>query len=671
MSEVERARYQELKSEITAHDFRYYVLDDPTLEDRQYDALYHELRELEAKHPAWIDPSSPTQRVGGAPRSEFQTVEHVSRMYSLDNSYDENDVQEFLRRNRDATPNSEDLHYCVEPKLDGASVEILYRDGKLVGGATRGDGFQGEDISENLRTIGTLPLAIEYQGPLTLRGEVVIFRRDLEQINLEREANGEAPFANPRNAASGSLRLLDPREVKKRRLRAFIYQVLEGAEFSDGHEEALNQLGKWGLPVHGLQRSFSDFAGVWQRIQEIDGMRAQFPYDTDGAVIKVNRFEQQKRLGENSKYPRWAIAYKFSAEQAATRVLGITIQVGRTGALTPVAELEPVQLAGTVVSRASLHNADIIQGLKLHVGATVLIEKAGEIIPQIISLVESSAEDAEVFQMPSHCPSCSEKVVKRDGESVIRCVNRVCPAIIKTSIHYFARRFAMDIDQLGPALVEQLVESKKIERVSDLYRLSVDDLMSLDRVGQKGASKVVQAILSSKEQPFERLLTGLGIDLIGQSAGKQIAQEFGSLEVLLAEPSESIRQRLSAIHGIGDKMIDSFINYLEDPRERALLLDLQELSVSRSSEKEVLPSDGTLLGMSFCATGKLSKKRELIYEEVKRAGGEAHSSVKKGTTYLITGEDVGAAKIEAAKKKDVKIISESDFEKLLSGEKLS
>ncbi len=664
-----KLRHDALAAEVRAHDYRYYVLDDPELSDREYDALYAELRALEDEHPELRSSQSPTQRVGGELRSDLRTVPHVAPMMSLDNTYDYDELAEFERRVLDNLPANAAPEFCVEPKLDGASVEILYRDGELVGGSTRGDGSSGEDIAPNLKTMRSLPLTIPYRGPLTLRAEVVIFRRDLAKINLTRAEAGEAPFANPRNAASGSLRMIDPRSVAQRPLRVMVWQVVEGAELAATHAGALARLAELGLPTHRLERVCKTPDEVRACIEAIDAGRRAYPYETDGAVVKVNAFSAQGILGATAKFPRWAIAYKFSAERANTRVLSIVVQVGRTGALTPVANLEPVQLGGTVVQRASLHNAEIIEHLDVRVGDLVSIEKAGEIIPQVIAVDPSARTGAEMpWQMPAECPSCGSAVVALEEEVAIRCPNPACPAKVKGAIFHFSRRFAMDIDHLGEALIEQLIGSGLVADVSDLYDLKVEQLEALERMANKSAVNVVQSIERSRTQPFERLLTGLGIEHVGQVAARQLAEAAESLENLLSWGAEHVLEHVAQIAGFGPKMVESVRRYLESADNRALLEKLARLQVSRPQPKARAAAEGPLSGFSFCVTGVLSRKREDVHAAIRDAGGEVLDKVKKGTSFLVIGEKVGKAKTDSAKKFGAQVIEEAALERMIAGE---
>jgi DNA ligase (NAD+) len=661
-----RERHAELVKEIAAHDYRYHVLDDPVITDAAYDALYAELRELEAVHPELSHADSPTKRVGNQPRGELRTVPHVAPMMSLDNTYNEAELGEFLRRVRTGLRDDAEVAFCVEPKLDGASVEVLYRGGKLAAGSTRGDGTVGEDITPNLRTIRSLPLTIAYEGPLTLRAEIVIYRRDLARINEERTALGEPPFANPRNAASGSLRMLDPRVVARRGLRAVVWQVVEGPTIAASHSAALDRLAELGLPTHRKHRVSRSQEEILRAVHDLDAERRDYPYETDGAVVKVDDFSQQAILGATAKFPRWAIAYKFGAERAVTRVLGIEVGVGRTGTLTPVAQLEPVELAGTVVSRASLHNEQIVGALDVRIGDQVTIEKAGEIIPQVVSVDHAVRTGKElVFRMPETCPSCGTPVERTPGEVAVRCPNPACPDQVKGSIFHFSRRFAMDIDHLGESLIEQLVRTELVKDVADLYDLTAEKLEALERMGKKSAENVIQSIAASKERTLDRLLTGLGIEHVGQVAARQLAEAVGTLDVLLAWRDDEVTEHVAHVSGFGPKMVESVRAFLADPKERGLLEKLHERGVSRPQPRHETAAEGPLRGLSFCVTGVLSRRREDVHADIRKAGGEIHDKVKKGTSYLVAGDKVGKAKLDGAKKFGAKVVSEAELAAML------
>jgi len=663
-----KRHWDDLVRELRAHDYRYYVLDDPVVSDREYDALYAELRTLESAHPWLATPESPTRRVGGEPRTNLRTVAHVERMMSLDNTYDEAELGEFLRRVREGLPDDAEVSFAVEPKLDGASIEVLYREGRFALGSTRGDGVSGEDITENLRTIRSIPMTIDFGQPLTLRGEVVIFRRDLERINQARVAQGEPPFANPRNAAAGSLRMIEPRVVAERPLRAIFYAVLEGPRFAPSHSASLSRLAALGLPTHRKERLCRSREELLDAIGRIERERGAYPYETDGAVIKVDSYGQQGVLGETAKFPRWAIAYKFGAEQASTRLLDIVVQVGRTGTLTPVAVLEPVALAGTTVSRASLHNEDVIRNLDVRVGDRVVIQKAGEIIPQVVSVDPGARHGGELpFVMPEACPICGTPVERREDEVAVRCPNRRCPAVVKGALLHYSRRFAMDIDQLGEVLVSELVDRGMVRDVADLYDLETAPLAELDRMGKKSAENVVTAIARSRERSLDRLITGVGIEHVGQVAAVQLAEEAGTLEAMLAWTPEHTRERVDAIAGFGPKMVESVVRFLFDPEQRAVLEKLRARGVSRPQPVAKTASVGPLSGSSFCVTGVLSRKREDVHAAIRAAGGTVTDSVKKGTTYLVAGAKVGKSKLDAAKKHGAKVLAEADLERLIAG----
>jgi DNA ligase (NAD+) len=667
-------RHAQIAREIDAHNYRYYVLDDPIASDDEFDRLLRELRALEEEHPELVTRDSPTQRVGGEARTAVVQVRHRVRMLSLDNAYTLEELVEFHRRVVEGLPDAETPQFCVEPKLDGASVEVVYAGGRLVQASTRGDGEIGEEITDNVRTIRSVPLVIAHTGRLTLRGEVVIYRRDLEALNADRETQGLEPFANPRNAAAGAVRMLDSREVARRPLRALFYQVVEGPEFHATQHESLEWLAEQGLPTHRRQAVVS-WEGLAAAIAAIDEARATYPFETDGAVVKVDAYRQADMLGMTSKFPKWAIAYKFKAEQARTRLLAIGVQVGRTGALTPVASLDPVILAGTTVSRASLHNAGMIEALDVRVGDVVFIQKAGEVIPQVVGVdVTARTGDEVKFSMPERCPSCGTLVVRdlREADrpelgagAATRCPNRKCPEQVKQRIFYFARRFAMDIDHLGTALVEQLVERGHVRDVADLYALTTEQIGELARMGEKSAANVHASIERSKTRTLDRLLCGLGIPQIGQVAARQLAEEAGTLVGMLAWTPEEARARVGSIRGFGPKMVESVAAYLEDEETRALLGKLVALCVGRPQPRPEVAADGPLKGMALCVSGVLTRKREDVHAEIRAAGGEVHDTVKTTTTHLVAGDKIGKAKLDRAKKLGTKVISESELYALI------
>ncbi len=673
MNALAAHRHATICREIAAHDYRYYVLDDPAIGDVSYDGLQRELRAIEAEFPLLVTPESPSQRVSGAPRAGLRKVLRDVKMYSLDNAYAAADIAAFAARCAAALGPNTGL-FCVEPKLDGASLEVTYEDGRLTLATTRGDGGEGEEVTANVRTIRSLPLAIAHAGKLTLRGEVVFYKRSLVALNEARELEGNEPFANARNAAAGSLRMIDPREVAKRPLRVLFYQLLEGPSLHASHSESLAFLRSLALPTHGLEVVVSPDA-MGPELTRLEGVRASYPYETDGAVVKVDSYAGQGELGFTSKYPRWAMAYKFAPERARTRVTDILVQVGRTGALTPVAALEPVLLAGTVVSRASLHNAEQIAELDVRIGDDVFVEKAGEIIPQVVGLaLDFSAPRGLPFCMPTVCPGCGEAVSLelRDelrpelgAKAKLRCTSRRCPAKIKGALLHWSRRFAMDIAHLGEALVELLIDTQTVTDVASLYDLTFDKLATLDRMGDKSAQNILEAIERSKNRAFSRVIVGLGIAQIGQVAAKQMGERIGSLEALLALSPEALRAELETIHGFGDKMIESVIAFVGDEEMRALLMDLRARNVGRPEEIAAVV-EGPLTGHRVCVTGTLSKKREAVHEAIRRAGGTIHDSVKKDTTMLVAGDKVGQAKFDQAKKHGVRVMSEAELEAFIT-----
>lgn len=670
------ARHVELVKEIDAHNYRYFVLDDPIVTDADFDRLLRELRALEAEHPDLATADSPTQRVGGQARTSAAQVRHAVRMLSLDNAYSDEELGDFYGRVVDGLPDGQTPMFCIEPKLDGASVEITYEGGKLVRASTRGDGTTGEEITANARTIRSLPLRIAYQEKLTLRGEVLIYRRDLETLNKEREEAGLESFSNPRNAAAGAVRMMDPREVARRPLRVLVYQVVEGPSLHATQHESLEWLATLGLPTH-RRHVVLDWTGVRGAVDAIELARPAYPFETDGAVIKIDSYRQQEMLGMTSKFPKWAIAFKFAAEQARTRVVDVIVQVGRTGALTPVAVLDPVELAGTTVGRASLHNADMIASLDVRIGDHVFIQKAGEVIPQVIRVDTSTRTgDEKKFLMPIRCPSCGTALVRelRDAEkpelgteAATRCPNRACPEQVKQGIFYFARRFAMDIDHLGTALVDQLVERRVVGDVADLYRLHPEQLGELERMGEKSTHNVLGSIARSKERTLDRLLCGLGIPQIGQVAARQLAETARTLERMLSWTPEQAREQVGAIRGFGPKMVESVVAFLHDSDQRTLMGKLLDRGVSVAQPRPEVAADGPLLGSSFCVTGVLSKKREDVSADIRAAGGEVHDGVKKDTTYLVVGDKTGKSKLDQAKKFGTKVIGEKELYELVEG----
>jgi DNA ligase (NAD+) len=661
-------RHAALVAQIRAHDHAYYVLDRPTVSDAEYDALFRELRALEEAHPELRTADSPTQRVGGAVSEAFAKVEHKHRMMSLDNAYTVGDLREFDRRVRESLRDDEVVSYVCEPKLDGASLEIVYRGGALVLASTRGDGMVGEDVTANARTIRALPLRIDDPREFTVRGEVLIFKRDLDEINEQRVAAGEEPFMNPRNAAAGSLRQKDPQKTAERPLRVFCYDLVE--RYFETQVEMLEGLAALGLPTHGRHARARTIDDVMRYIRSFEVERPSLPYETDGVVVKLDRLRQRDVLGATSRFPRWAIAYKFAPEQARTVVRAIRCDVGRTGVLTPVAELDPVVLAGTTVSRASLHNLDYVADKDVRVGDTVIVEKAGEIIPQVVSIdPESRPLGTSPWHPPEACPACGTPVRREEGVAALKCPNAACPGRLEAAIFHFARRGAMDVDGLGRALIEQLVRARLVRDLADVFALRDrrGELLALERMGEKSVDNLLASIEAARTgRTLARLLTGLGIPLVGEVAARAVAERYRRLPALLEASPDDVRAQLAELHGIGPKIAESVAGWLREPQNRALLQKLLALGVRAEQPAPRAPVDGPLSGLSFCVTGVLSVPREQVHARIRAAGGEVHDTVKKGTTYLVVGAKVGASKLEAARKRGTAVIDEAGLEALIA-----
>lgn len=675
---VERERYQELVDEVSRHGQLYYVFDSPEISDLEYDKLYSELVELEEKYPELVVDHSPTKRVGGEPREGFVQVRHEPRMMSLDNSYDREEVTEFDRRVREGLGReaSEPVAYAVEPKIDGVSIELVYDEGLLVQASTRGDGEVGEEVTSNVRTMNSVPLKLPEPLTIKVRGEVYIDEDDLKRVNEQRERDGERLFANPRNAAAGSLRLLDPRITAKRPLKMFAWELVNGESRFATHSEAYGWLAEIGIPTHRRLTCCESLDEVFAAIDQIEKERPTLPYDIDGAVIKVDSFAEHEKLGARSKAPRWAVAYKFAAEQARTVMHDVELSVGRTGTVTPVALLAPVHLAGTTVGRASLHNFDQVARLDLRLGDTVVVEKAGEIIPQVVEVIHDEAHAGRTpLVAPARCPVCDTELLRLEGEVALKCPNRAeCQAQLSGAIKHFCSRGAMDIDHVGPKLIEQMLSNGLVSNLAGLFELTADDLVPLERVERKSAENVVEAIQTArKERTLARLIVGLGIELVGSVAAKPIAEHFGSLQAMLDRDPDSIAGELEEIHGVGPKMAQSVAAFLAVEANREMLGKLVELGLDDlpATEAAAMAAAGEmsseLEGKSFCVTGKLSRPREELHKDIKAAGGEVHSSVKKGTTYLVAGEKVGASKLAKAEKYGAEVIDEAALTEMLGG----
>jgi len=584
-----KKRISELREEIRYHDRKYYVENNPVISDYEYDQLMEELKKLESEHPEYVTPDSPTQRVSGQPVEGFSSVKHKIPMLSLDNTYSSKELLDFDKRMKKFL-GGEKPDYAVELKIDGVGVALIYENGVLVRGATRGDGSTGDDITSNIRTIKSIPLKLDIANetkPLAnceVRGEVYMTRKGFEALNKEKAKKGEPLFANPRNAAAGSLRQLDPKVVSKRNLDVFLYTLSYTKEGGyKTHMECLEAMKKAGLKVNPNINKFSNIEDVIKYCDSWENKKETLDYETDGMVIKVGSLEQQKRLGSTIKNPRWAVAYKFPPKQVTTKITDIVIQVGRTGALTPVAVLEPVELSGSTISRATLHNEDEIKRKDIRVGDTVFIEKAGEVIPEVIKPVKEKRTGKEkIFIMPKKCPVCNSDVVRPEDEAVSRCIGLSCPAQLKNSLHHFASRHAMNIDGLGPAIIDQLVDKKIVRDISDLYILKIDVLANLERMGEKSAQNLLDEINESKKNEFSRLLFGLGIRYVGRHIAKLLSENFSSIDEIMHAEKEKIEK----IEGIGGIVAESIILFFRDEKNREIIEKLGKNGVSMESKVE-------------------------------------------------------------------------------------
>lgn len=657
-------RVEKLREEIRRYDYYYYVLNQPLISDAEYDKLFRELLELERQYPELVTPDSPTQRVGAPPAEEFAPVEHAIPMLSLANCFDDEELEEWDDRVRRML-GGEPVEYVCEPKLDGLSVELVYVDGVFTVGSTRGDGRVGEDVTRNLRTIKQVPLRLfplngKVPKLLEARGEVYMEKEAFRRLNEERERAGEPLFANPRNAAAGSLRQLDPNVTASRPLKIFFYAMgrAEGIEIRS-QVELLTTFPKLGLPVNPLWKLCKTLDEVKAFYRELLAMRHELPYEADGMVVKVNDFAQREILGEVSRAPRWAIAYKFPAEEATTRVLDIVVQVGRTGALTPVAILEPVEVSGATVSRATLHNEDEIRRKDIRIGDWVIVRRAGEVIPEVVKSIPERRTGAEKeFKMPERCPACGGPVVRPPGEVAYRCENLSCPARIKESIRHFASRRAMDIEGLGEKLVDKLVETGLVRKLSDIYRLKKEDLVNLERMGEKSAQNLLEQIERSKNAGLARLIFALGIRYVGEHLAEVLAEHFPSLEAL----SNATYEELIGIPEIGPRIAQSIVDFFRNEENRKLIQELKELGVKTEAEK---PKEGPLSGKTFVFTGALSAfTREEARRLVESLGGRVASSVSRKVDYVVVGTDPGE-KLRKAQELGITILTEEEFRKLV------
>jgi DNA ligase (NAD+) len=658
-------RTQQLRAKLQSASYEYYVLDNPVMEDAVYDRLYRELQDLETKYPDLITPDSPTQRVGERPASGFVSVRHNIPLYSLENAFD---MAEFAKWEAGWQRNlgtKDSAAYVCELKIDGSAIALTYENGLLIRGATRGDGDAGEDITQNVKTIRSIPLKLNIENPppvVEVRGEAFLPISVFNQLNQERAENGEQLLANPRNAAAGALRQLDPKMVAQRKLDFFAYTLhLPDETHLEHHSESLELLQQMGFKVNPHRELCPDLAGVATYYDRWNTDRVNLAYMTDGVVTKINSLSLQRELGFTNKFPRWAVALKYPAEEAPTRVLDISVNVGRTGAITPLAHLEPVQLGGTTVQRATLHNGDRIAQLDIRIGDTVIVRKAGEIIPEVVRvLTELRPSGSLVFKMPTYCPVCDTVVVKSTSEAVLRCINPRCAAILKGSIVHWVSRDALDINGVGEKLVEQLVDAKFISSIADLYDLTVAKLMTLERMGEKSATKAVEAIEASKSQPWARVLYGLGIRQVGNNTASLLTDKYTSIDLLI----QANTAQIEGIYGVGAETAQSVTNWLKQPlnlaeidRLRAVGLQLEQGIVEINNQ----PVSQIFAGKTFVVTGTLpTLKRDEAKSLIQSHGGKMTDSVSAKTDYLVAGEQAGS-KLAKAEKLGIKVISEADL----------
>ena len=653
-----REEMKQLRETLNAHGYRYYVLDDPQISDYEYDHMLRRLEDLEREHPEEITPDSPTQRVGGPTLSEFAPVEHPVPLESLQDVFNGGEVEEFLERVAGTFPDAE---YSVEPKVDGLSVALEYRDGVFVRGATRGDGRVGEDVTENLRTIRSIPMTLPEKLPrLIVRGEVYMARSVFEEINARRELEGKPLMANPRNAAAGSLRQLDPKVAAQRRLDIAVFnlQLAEGRTFTS-HTETLDYLKDQHFKVISGRR-LRRLPEILEEIERLNDTRMERPFDMDGAVIKLNSLADREVLGSTAKCPKWAIAYKYPPEKKPAKVLDIVVQVGRTGVLTPKAVLSPVRLAGTTVTNATLHNQDYITQKDIRIGDTVIVQKAGEIIPEVVEVVPGERpETAQPYFLPDTCPVCGAPVTRDPDGAAVRCTGAECPAQLLRNLTHFASRNAMDIDGLGPAVMNQLIESGLVKTAADLYGLRAEEIAQLDRMGAKSAQNAVEAIAKSRENDLWRLLFALGIRQVGEKAAKVLAARFGSFDAL-ANASE---EELTAIDDVGPITARYLREWLESPQSKDLIARLKVTGVNMESRTK--PVDSRFAGQTFVLTGALTRfTRDEAAEMIEQRGGKAAGSVSKKTTCVVAGENAGS-KLKKAQELQIPVLTEEEFLALL------
>jgi len=666
--EIEK-RAAELREALFRHNRRYFELDDPVISDAEYDRMMAELISLESEWPQLKSEDSPTARVGSAPLAKFETVEHVVPMLSLDKGFSANDLISFDQRIRRALKTKQEILYTAEPKIDGLAVSLLYTDGRLQIASTRGDGRFGENITKNMKTIAEVPLVLTKKagqalpGLLEVRGEVYMERDDFRRLNAEREASGQQLFANPRNAAAGSLRQLDSRITASRPLKFFVYALgrVTGVAF-ETHSDFLFWIRKMGFPVNPFIKTRIDLEGAVSFYRKLDGLRADLPYEIDGMVVKVDDFKLQERLGNTARSPRWALALKFSAVQARTRVTDIVVGVGRTGILTPVACLEPVNIGGVMVTRATLHNEDEVARKDVRIGDRVFVQRAGDVIPEITKVIVSERNGTEKpFAMPSVCPSCGSRTVRLSGEAATRCVNSRCPAQIKANILHFASKAAFDIDGLGQKLVDQLVEKGLLRSYADIFCLDVDTLKDLDRMGLQSAENLISAINAKKNITFSRFLYALGIRHVGEHIARLLSDRFGSMD----EISRASIDDLESIPGIGPKVAQSVVSFFANPENQAVIRQIFEQGVTIVPDQRQGQKAQVFAGKTFVLTGTLSAmRRNEAKQRIEAAGGRVSGSVSSKTDFVVCGTDPGS-KLEKARRLGVKVIDENEFQEML------
>jgi len=665
MTDIEK-EINQLREELDAHNYKYYVLNEPSISDFEFDQKMHRLTDLEKQHPELADPNSPTQRVGSDLNKDFEQVKHVYPMLSLGNTYSEEEIQDFYKRVAKQLPD-EEFEIVCELKYDGTAIDLTYENGVLVRGVTRGDGVQGDDVTANVKTIRSIPLKLkgDYPASFEIRGEIFLPHKGFAQLNEQREKVGETPFANPRNAASGSLKMQNSALVAKRPLDCFLYYMLGEELPSQFHKDNLEKASSWGFKIPPHIQLCKSIKEVMEFIHHWDEERHNLPFDIDGIVLKVNSLDQQRRLGFTAKSPRWAISYKFKAEQGYTKLNEVTFQVGRTGAVTPVANLDPVFLAGTTVKRASLHNSDIIASLDLHLGDMVYVEKGGEIIPKIVGVDEEArSADAVKVEFIKECPECGSELIRIEGEAAHYCPNAAsCPPQVKGRVEHFIARKAMNIDGIGTETIDLLYKNHIINDVADLYTLHPMQLTSLDRMGEKSAQNILDGLEASRQVNFARVLFALGIRYVGETVAKKLASAFKNIDALM----KATQEELTEVDEIGDRIASSVIGYFGEEHNQALIEKLQKVGLQfELSEEETATHSDKLEGMSFVVSGSFASfSRDELKSIIEKNGGKNLSGVSSKTSYLVAGDKIGPSKLAKAEKLGVKIISEDDFKSMI------